>query len=199
DGLFDVLAVDAEIDVTEANTFDFSGQLMSGDGAPWIAADFQQAYLEVGVHTLTLRFSGPAIRASGIDGPYRVDMNLVVAFRDPQATYVTAAYAHTDFDEDDQTRPRTHWIANLTADGSSIDVLVVRGDDLLAYVIEDVLMVEAFGRDGTALFAAREKVSLPSGGSTQAFTFTWSPDPGTYVVRASLAGTGESVEIVVTV
>jgi len=199
DGLFDVLAVDAEVDVTEANTFDFSGQLMSGDGAAWIAADFQQAYLEVGVQVLTLRFSGPAIRASGIDGPYRVDMNLVVAFRDPQATYTTGAYAHTDFDEEDQTRPQTHWIADLNADAQTIAVLVVRGDDLLTYVIEDTLLVEAFGPDGTAVFAAREKVYLPSGGSTQSFTFTWAPEPGTYVVRASLAGTGESVEIVVTV
>jgi hypothetical protein len=199
DGLFDVLAVDAEVDVTEANTFDFSGQLMSADGSAWIAADFLQAYLEVGVQTLTLRFPGPAIRASGIDGPYRVDMNLVVAFRDPQATYTTGAYAHTDFDEDDQTRPRTHWVANLTADAQTIAVLVVRGDDLLTYVIEDTLLVEAFGRDGTAVFAAREKVYLPSGGSTQSFTSAWAPEPGTYVVRASLAGTGESVEIVVTV
>ncbi len=138
------------------------------------------------------------IRASGIDGPYRADL-YIATYRGQQATYTTGAYAHTDFDEDDQTRPRTHWIADLQADAQTIAVLVVRGDDMLTVVIEDTLVVEAYGADGTAVFAAREKVYLPGGGSTQSFTFSWSPEPGTYVVRASLAGTGEVVEILVTV
>jgi len=201
DGLFDVLAVDAEVEVREANWFDFSGSLMSEDGSLWIAADYQQAYLDVGVQTLTLRFVGGAIRASGVDGPYRVDMNLVVGMRDPTASYVTGAYSAADFDEDDQTRPRMHWIANLTADGSSIDVFVVRGDDLLTYVIEDVLTVHAIAADGTVAFEAADKVYLPGGGSTQSFTFAWNPDPGTYVIRAALGDPAmptDVVEIVVT-
>lgn len=196
DGLFDVLAVDAEVDVREANTFDFSGQLMSEDGAVWIAYAYEQAYLEVGVHTLTLRFSGPEIRRSGIDGPYRVDMNLVVAMRDPQTTYTTGSYAHTDFDEEETTTRGMYWIAELRADASTIAVTVQRGDDMLTVVLEDVLIVEAFTRDGVAEFRAEGKVYLPSGGSAQSFTFSWAPAPGTYIVRATLGDPAQPVDVV---
>jgi len=198
DGLFDVLALDAEVDVTEAGFFEVSGQLMSEDASWWIAMDYQQFSLEPGVQTVTLHFSGPMIRASGIDGPYRADL-YIATYRAQQATYTTGAYAHTDFDEDDPTRPQTHWIADLSADASAITVLVVRGDDMLTVVIEDTLLVEAYAADGTAVFAAREKVYLPSGGDTQSFTFEWSPEPGSYVVRASLETTGNVVEILVLV
>ena len=201
DSLFDALVVEAEVEVTEANTFDFSGQLMSEDRALWISGAYQQMYLDVGVHTLALRFPGPEIRRSGIDGPYRAVLNLVVAFRDPATSILTAAYRHTDFDGDDQTRGM-HWIGNLTADGSAITVLVVRGLDMLDFVIEDVLSVEAYARTGEVVFQATDRVYLPSGGDTQSFTFAWSPSPGTYVVRATLGSPdrpNDVVEIVVTV
>ena len=99
---------------------------------------------------------------------------------------MAGAYPPAAFDEDDQPRPHMRWIANLTADGSSIDVLVVRGDDLLTYVIEDILTVHAIAADGTVAFEARDKVYLPGSGSTQSFTFAWNPAPGTYVIRAAL-------------
>ena len=196
DGLFDVLAVDAEVRVMEANPFEFSGQLMSDEGSTWIASDSQPAYLDVGVHTLTVRFSGPAIYASGVDGPYRVDLNLAIATRDPQTSYATGAYVHTDFDPDTADGTRTHWIANLTADANAISVRVVRGNDLLAYVIEDVLTVQAFARDGTLVFEATDKVVLPSGGNSQAFTFAWTPGPGVYLVQATLGPAGQPTDAV---
>lgn len=196
DALFDVLAVDAEVEVTEANTFDFFGQLMSEDGTMWISAAYDQMYLNVGTHTLTLRFSGPDIRRSGVDGPYRADLNLVVAMRDPQTTYYTGAYAHTDFDEEETTTRGMYWVADLRADASTIAVTVERGRDMLDVVIEDVLTVEAFTRDGVSTFQAEAKVYLPSGGSTQSFTFSWAPGPGTYVVRATLGDATQPVDVV---
>lgn len=186
DGLYESLVVRAEVDVTEANAFDWSGQLMSGEGTAWITADYQQVYLEVGVQTLTLRFSGPDIRRSGIDGPYRVDMNLVVAMRDPATTYTTSAYLHTDFEEDGTNARGAIWIANASADGTEIRVTVERGLDPIDVVMEGVVSVDAYAADGTAVFAAKGQVFLPSGGSTQAFAFAWSPDPGVYVVRVVL-------------
>lgn len=201
DGLFEALVVEAQVEVIEANRFDFSGQLSSGDGSGWISGAFEQTYLETGVHTLVLRFPGGDIRRSGVDGPYRVDLNLVVANRDPATTIYTAAYRHSDFDWGDQTRGM-HWIGNLTADGSSITVLVVRGMDMLDVVIEDILNVEAVARTGEVVFQGTDKVSLPSGGDAQSFTFAWTPGPGTYVVRATLGSPGQPndvVEIVVTV
>ncbi|MGI0148979.1 MAG: hypothetical protein ACREDF_05550, partial [Thermoplasmata archaeon] len=75
DGLFEALVVEAQVDVSEANRFDFSGQLSSEDGSVWIAGAYDQLYLETGVHTLFLRFPGGDIRRSGVDGPYRADLN----------------------------------------------------------------------------------------------------------------------------
>jgi hypothetical protein len=199
DGLFDALVVEAEVEVLEANVFDFSGQLMSEDRTVWISGAYQQMYLEVGTHTLALRFPGPDIRRSGVDGPYRADLNLVVAFRDPATSILTAAYRHTDFAGDGGSTRGMHWIGNMTADLTTVTVLVVRGLDMLDVVIEDVLIVEAFAASGEIVFTAQDKVYLPSGGDTQTFAFTWSPSPGTYVLRASLAGTNEVVEIRVTV
>jgi hypothetical protein len=202
DGLYDLLAVDAEINVTEANSFDFFGQLMSEDGAAWITGAYAQTYLDVGVQTLALEFPGPDIRSSGVDGPYRVDMNLVVAMRDPQATYTTGAYDHAEFDEAETGTRGMYWIADVAADATTIKVTVERGPDMLAVVIEDVLTVQAIARDGTVAFEAWDKVYLPSGGSAQSFSFSWAPAPGTYVVRAVLGDASQPqdvVEIVVTV
>lgn len=200
-GLFDALVVEAEVEVIEANLFDFSGQLMSEDGSAWISFAFEQRYLEEGVTALALRFAGADLRRSGVDGPYRVDLNLVVANRDPAATIYTAAYRHTEF-EGEETRAQTHWIGELSADGSTISVTVIRGKDLLTYVVEDTLTVEAHDAQGQLTFRTRDKVYLPSGGSSQSFTFSWQPDPGTYLVRATLGPSdapNDVVEIHVTV
>lgn len=200
DGLYDVLAVDAEVDVTEASAFEFSGQLLSEDGSAWIAGDWQWVYLDVGVQILTLHFSGPAIAASGVDGPYRVDISLV-ARRDPQATYVTGPYAYKDFDPDETTGRGNIWIADLSADASEICVTLERGPDLLAVVMDGTVRVQALNADGTLAFEGDATVSLPSGGDTVTVTFAWTPAPGEYVVVAMLEsqwGT-DALRIVVTV
>ena len=201
---YDFLVVEAEVNVTEANTFLFSGNLKTSDDVTWISSARDQVYLDVGLHTLTLRFPGPDIFASGFDGPYRADLNLVVAMKDPAATYTTKAYAHGDFDAEGRTTTGTHWISSLKADARTISVTVTRGDDVLTYVIQDVLRVEAYSRDGTGsslTFSESAVVQLPTGGASQSFTFTWTPTPGTYVVRAMLGDPShpDAVEIVVTV
>jgi len=201
DGLFDHLVVEAEVNVTEANTFDFYGQLTSEDGPMWISAAYEQMYLEVGVQTIGLRFAGPDIRRSGIDGPYRADLNLVVAMRDPQATIITGTYAHTDFEEDETTTRGSLWIADLSADASEIRTTVERGPDLLTVVMDGTVRVQAFAADGTLAFEGNGTVSLPSGGDVVTVTFAWSPDPGTYVIVAMLDsqwGT-DAVKVAVTV
>ncbi|MBI4415619.1 MAG: hypothetical protein HY557_01375, partial [Euryarchaeota archaeon] len=195
DGLFEALAVDAEVEVLEANPFEFSGQLMAQDGSVWIAADYQYTYLEAGVQTLTLRFSGPEIARSGVDGPYRVDMNLFVAARDPEASFVTGPYAHADF-EADETGVLMHYIQNVTADASAISVVVVRGNDMLDVVIEDVLTVEAYDVEGRFVFQAQDKVYLPTGGSAQSFAFRWAPGPGTYLIHVILGPPDAPLQVV---
>jgi hypothetical protein len=199
DGLFDALIVQAEVEVTETNLFDFSGQLLSQDGSAWISGAFDQVYLEVGAHTLSLRFPGGDIARAGIDGPYRVDLNLVVANRDPATTIYTAAYHAADFEVDDGTQVGGVWIQDLTADGTTIGVVVARGPDMLTVVAEGSLVVTVYDGQRNIVFEAKEPVSLPSGGDIQSFTFAWAPGPGTYYLIATVDTNlgGSSLEIVV--
>ena len=195
DGQFEALAVEAEVEVTEANVFDFSGQLASQDGFTWISGAYQQMYLDVGVHMLALRFPGPDIRRSGVDGPYRVDLNLVVAMRDPATTIYTAPYVYTDFAEGGNGTRGSIWIAEFSVDVQDggpdgyrpliVAVTVERGLDLLAVVMDGILRFEVFGADGTSIYG-EEAISLPSGGSTQSISWGTGLEPGTYTVRATL-------------
>jgi len=200
DGLYDALAVDVGVNVTAPSRFEFSGQLMSGDGGTFISSDWQDLYLNPGEQTLTLRFSGPAIAASGVDGPYRVDISLV-ARRDPQTTYTTGPYAHTDFDADGNNTRGMIWIADLSADASEIRTTVERGLDLLTVVMEGTVHVQTWAADGTLAFEGNGTVSLSSGGDKATLTFAWSPAPGTYVVAATLTSQwgNDAARITVTV
>ena len=198
DGLFDALVVEAGVEVAESNVFDFSGQLMSQDGFSWISAGYQQMYLEVGEHTLALRFPGPDIRRSGVDGPYRVDLNLVVARRDPATTIYTAPYLHTEFAGGDNETRGSIWIADLAVDlerggvqdpnrALTMTVTVQRGLDLLTVVMDGELAVEVFRADGTSIFVGMSVVSLPSGGNSQSVSFSTTVEPGTYTIIATLS------------
>lgn len=68
-GLFDRLVVDVEVDVLRAGFYTWSYKLTGADGTE---IDFGSASgsLAAGVGNLRLTFSGEAIGASGIDGPY---------------------------------------------------------------------------------------------------------------------------------
>ncbi len=102
-----------------------------------------------------------------------------------------------------EDRPPASWgdggtggITDLRADGTSIEVLVTREGDVHAYALEDDLTVEAFDPSGALVFRAAGTAALPSGDNAYAFSFTWDPEPGVYIVRATLGPRDASPGIV---
>ncbi len=185
DGTYDVLAVDAQVNVTEPTALTLAGDLSSGDGSRWITGARESAFLDAGVHNLTLSFPGPAIRASGIDGPYLAALSLETVAGPERATYTTHAYAATDFDAQGNGTRGNLWISNLTADASAIHVSVERTPDMKMIMMEGVVRVVAATPDGRTVFVGNGTVSVSSG-EVVTLVFPWSPGPGTYAVRATL-------------
>ncbi len=99
-GQFDYLVVEASIDVTEANAFLVAGELHDENFTFGVSAE-NVTTLGVGLQAVTLWFYGPEINASGVDGPYLVELYINdysnFTFLDND-TYTTGTYNHTDFD-----------------------------------------------------------------------------------------------------
>ena len=103
DGLYEGLNMTTGVSVTVASRYNLVAWLedSSHHEVAWAA---QAATLATGTHTVTLFFDGPAVRRSGLDGPYhvaRVELQTgehvrVVDSADQVVT--TPAHAHTDFE-----------------------------------------------------------------------------------------------------
>jgi hypothetical protein len=192
DGLHDALVIRAEVDVSVAAGFDIVGTLRGAGSSTVVARVSSQAWLPEGVQWTEFVFPGPEIRASGVDGPYEATLSLapVAGGFDPVTTYRTAAYKASDFD-DATAGTRGYWIGTLTARhaDANLSVLasIVRAPDLMAVVIEDVLVVTVVDAAGAFVGTFKERVTLPSGGSEQSFSFAVEGvSPGTYTVTAIL-------------
>jgi len=105
DGLYDVLEIDARVAVTRAGPFTVRGVLFGATGVLDIASE--TAVLPVGAQTVALGFDAHAIRLSGFDGPYRVDLDLYDADGTwlDDSYYYTRPYAYTVFQPPDSTPP----------------------------------------------------------------------------------------------
>lgn len=200
DGLHDALVVRAEVDVLLAATFDVEGVLRPEGGSTEVAHAIGQVGLPEGRQWVDFTFPGSQIRASGLDGPFEGTLSLTpTEWRiDPMTTYVTRSYRAADFD-DDVTGPRGYWIDDLAAGtvGTSlaISVRIVRGNDLLTVVYEDVLEVTVTDSAGSIVGSFTARVYLPSGGSTQAFSFSVEKIvPGNYTIRAVLGPADRPVD-----
>ncbi len=101
DGLFNHLVVDVNIQVEEAGMYYVDAFLHDPSFALTLWTS-NVTTLDVGLQTVPLWFDGEAIRVSGVDGPYTVDLTLYdyenFTFLDSD-THETAAYSHLDFDE----------------------------------------------------------------------------------------------------
>jgi parallel beta-helix repeat protein len=77
DGLYDYLVVEARVDVITPGRYRVYGNLYdnAGNNIPNAYAQAEN-YLDIGTHTIELRFRGYLIERSGRDGPYRVSMGL---------------------------------------------------------------------------------------------------------------------------
>jgi beta-lactam-binding protein with PASTA domain len=70
-GLFDQLVVQIELDLLEGGEYEWSGELVDGDGHA-IELATGAASFAAGIQTAVLVFDGARIGAAGRDGPYRV-------------------------------------------------------------------------------------------------------------------------------
>ncbi|MDQ7008376.1 MAG: thrombospondin type 3 repeat-containing protein [Acidobacteriota bacterium] len=103
----DFLEIDVQVTVHQAASFHITGTLSESPAAAGelAHATTDAGVLVPGVHLLTLRFDGPTIRASGVDGPYwlsrvelvNVDENYASCDSRTDA-YETGPYAATDFE-----------------------------------------------------------------------------------------------------
>jgi hypothetical protein len=75
DNLYNYLIVEANVSVTTAGWFNIYGDLYDNLGH-WIISASADNYLDVGIQTIDLRFSGDKINRAGWDGPYRVYLSL---------------------------------------------------------------------------------------------------------------------------
>ena len=105
DGRFNQLVVSAHVSTQYAGVFLTYAVLSLGGGPNGSSSNLiavNVTYLGGGPATINFAFNGYRINASGIDGPYRVDMwmydGATYQFLDND-THWTAAYAHTDFEE----------------------------------------------------------------------------------------------------
>jgi len=202
DGLYDLLEIRAGVDVFAQSGFDIRAILRSGDGKTDIASFMTQMYLPEGLGLVAVAFDGAMIRANGIDGPYQVYLSITPTMMgfDPETTYATRVYRAADFDEG-CLNCSGHWIGDLAArpfdaSGMSISVSVVRGDDMLTYVIEDLLTVSVIDASGSTVWSVVERVYLPSGGVTQYFGYdVRGLSAGTYLVVATLGPPERPIDV----
>src|SRR5438034_2743517 len=102
DGLYNVLEVDVNVNVTDAGVFELAGYLYDSNVSFLITQDFWIGALSVGPHTLPLFFPGIDIRSSGFDGPYFVGLSLLAIVEGSSVpfafdAYLTSAYTATEF------------------------------------------------------------------------------------------------------
>lgn len=102
DGLYEYLGVNVGVNATQQGDFTVAA-VLQGEGGQYIDLANTTVYSFTGATTLTLRFDGQAIRASGLDGPYTVtevlllDEAALIKLDEADNVWVTPAYDHRQF------------------------------------------------------------------------------------------------------
>ncbi|MEE8198433.1 MAG: Ig-like domain-containing protein [Thermoplasmata archaeon] len=127
-GDFDFLLVNATVNITSPGSFLFRG-LLRRTNTSLLLSTSNETPLAEGIQTVTLRFPGPFINVSGVDGPYTVDLRIFETESGLQfdaESHITAAYPHTDFDGPPVALAPPHFDFGLDVDGNGLfDFLVV--------------------------------------------------------------------------
>ncbi|TLZ64226.1 MAG: PKD domain-containing protein [Methanobacteriota archaeon] len=102
DGLYDVLRVDVRLNVSQAGIYTVAGQLWDPARSSTVANSYRVAALNPGLRTVSLFFPGVSIQASGLNGPYPVDLYVfgLSSGRSEitdQGTYTTGSYSASQF------------------------------------------------------------------------------------------------------
>lgn len=99
DTLYDSLVISANVTTNASDMYSISCDLFDITGMIYIGSTGNGSFLPVGNHTFDLSLPGYLIRASGIDGPYRVEMYLYDGMWNQMDndTYFTGPYLATNF------------------------------------------------------------------------------------------------------
>lgn len=109
-GLYDELTLNLSLDLLTKEHFEVMGMLVDAKGDPIASASYATQRegadrLPAGSHTIPLTFSGSAIRAHGVDGPYTLTNVLIQAqgeslldIDSAKNLYLTAAYQAHQFE-----------------------------------------------------------------------------------------------------
>ncbi|MFQ6012176.1 MAG: Ig-like domain-containing protein [Thermoplasmata archaeon] len=201
DGLFDYLVVQASIDVTEAGTFFVGGELHD-EGFTFGVSASNVTTLALGLQTVSLWFFGPEINASGVDGPYLVELYLndypALTFL-ANDTHTTAAYSHLDFEGPPASLepPHADFGLDTDADGRFNQLVVsvtVNVTDAGMFLIAGFL----HNANYSLSLSTSNLTSLPVGVQTvplwfQGFSINASGVDGPYVVDLDLIDTATSL------
>lgn len=97
-GVYDILRVTAEIEVSDRGVFGILAKLNDGDTTE-VTFITKQITLEEGIEILVFDFDGIDISESGIDGSYKVSFILINGYGDEidNQAYTTANYKASDF------------------------------------------------------------------------------------------------------
>ena len=165
DTLFDYLEVDAVVTVVTTGYYYVVGSLYSGDGSVFLETIYRGFFAGPGPVATPLSYLGLRIYASGLDGPYRVELELRDDFGGLLDTdvHTTSGYRATDFDPPPAQFSPPH--ADL---GVDTDVPPNGGYDL--FLLRASLQVDRTGYYyiGTQVFDSQGS-SVTYGGSN----YTW--------------------------
>ncbi|MCK4445220.1 MAG: hypothetical protein KAW09_11795, partial [Thermoplasmata archaeon] len=131
DGLYNMLVVEAYVNTTTSDWYELQASLYNSNGTVLIETIYEGAWISQFNRTVYLEFNGNAIRKSGIDGPYLVEMDLF-AFNfthQDSDTHTTGAYLRTEFQPPGAQFEPPHsdygWDVDMPPDGF-FDYLVVQ-------------------------------------------------------------------------
>ncbi|MCU0851966.1 MAG: hypothetical protein MUC90_01730 [Thermoplasmata archaeon] len=172
DSLYNYLVVDVDLGIIVEGWYYIEAYLYTGGGT-LISSDYASAYLTVGPQTVEMTFFGWQIRDMGVDGPYRVDLNLYYNWAWPAIdtdTHWTAAYSYTEFMLIPATFSPPHSDHGVDADSDSLyDMLQV--DVSLDVVYDGTYTVNAYAYGREYIGYDSQTVSLVAGEQTVSLTF----------------------------
>ncbi len=175
-GQYDYLLIDINITVNVADTYVVQALLHDASYFNLYANNNTFVSLPVGPATVTLGYSGQQINASGVDGPYYIDLQLYrysdFALLD-MATNTTRAYSHLDFETPPAAWNPPHWehLRDTDGDGLANQLVVIANLTVYQAGLFEVFG-ELFDASGT-LFTYELNVSyLPTGPASVELDFT---------------------------
>lgn len=199
--LFDQLAVDVEIAVTQQANYFIVGQLETESGQLLGSVSMRRA-LSPGTSVVRLAFDGRAIFRQGVDGPYRLN-GLRLAEETPagdvlpldirQDVYHTAAYSYRSFErdaiylagtgQDDGIDTNNNGLFDLLSVGIDVDLLVGGQYEWTARLVD---------KNGTEIGFASRSGFLPAGPGSLALVFD-----GTAIGRNGVDGPYRVVDLLI--